>query len=512
MKRGSAPTGPTRSRGSIALWASVLVSVGGASFGCASSPGHASAPPSPAAIEPAALGGEPRTLPNGLKLVVSPARDGVFSAGLLIGGGPLDDPAALPGLTELALQAALLGTEGDPDGLRPTERALNAGGALHTVADGRVFGWVVRAPVSGAGPMLELLHDLATAPTFPASRFDILVALVREQVATDGLGGTATGIAVAIGTALGLGRAVPLGPTAEMLERVNREDILRHFTHMARPDRAVLVIRSPPGFDLPEEAMAAFAAWERGAVAQGAPPTEISTPCLPLGQTLHRIASSDAAKTRSIALVATPAPSVGDPERGALDSLASWLTVRPGGPIERVVGPDEALRARPWILDVGWGGGRGVAALLSAAGGDNAEAAKHLHGISELLAAQAATAVLTPDEARAAHRAVSGRQRLELQAPLTGLVAEATRALYSVRDVSPDPEAIHQMAARWLAPHRQSLVVIGFADLSTDTEERVRETVWDASGHPTTGAAPARCVPLDLLRPHKPVDSAGPPR
>lgn len=458
------------------------------------------------------MGGTTRVLPSGLKVMVSPARDGVFSAGLLIGGGPLDDPPALPGLTELALQAALLGTEGDPDGLQPTERALAAGGALHTVADGRVFGWLVRAPLSGAGSMLELLHDLATAPTFPSSRFDILVALVREQVATDGLGGTGTGIAVAIGAALGLGRAVPLGPTAEMLERVNREEVLRHFKRMARPDRAVLVIRAPPGFELPAEAMEAFEGWQRSASPQAAGPAEISAPCLPLGQTLHRVVSEGAAKTRSIALVATPAPSVGDPERGALDSLASWLAARPDGPLERLVGPDEALRARPWILDIGWGRGRGVAVLLSAAGGDNDQAALHLHGISELLAAQAATAVLTPDEAADAHRAVTGRQRLELEAPLTGLVAEGTRALYEVRESTPDPESIHAMAARWLAPHRQSLVVIGFADLSTDADERVREAVWDAAGHPIQGAQPARCVPLDLLRQHKPVDSAGPPR
>jgi hypothetical protein len=502
----------TRASASTAIRLVALWALASATVGCASSLGHGSAPPSPASIGPAATAGELRVLPNGLKLLVSPARDGVFSAGLLIGGGPLDDPPALPGLTELALQAALLGTEGDPDGVQPTERALGAGGSLHTVADGRVFGWVVRAPAPAAGAMLGLLHDLATAPTLPASRFDILVALVREQVATDGLGGTGTGIAVAIGTALGLGRAVPLGPTLEMLERVNREEVLRHFTRMARPDRAILVVRVPPGLELPAESMAAFASWERNAAAQSLEPAGSSAPCLPLGQTLHRIVTSDAAKTRSIALVAVPAPSVGDPERAALDSLAVWLAARPGGPIERLVGPDEALRARPWILDVGWGRGRGVAVLLSAAGGDNDQAAQHLRGISELLAAQAAAVVLTPDQAVDAHRAVTGRQRLELQAPLTGLVAEGTRALYSVAATSPSVESIHRMAARWLAPHRQSLVVIGFADLSTDDEEHVREAVWDQAGQPIEGATPVRCVPLDLLRDEKPVDSAGPPR
>jgi hypothetical protein len=356
--------------------------------------GRSGAAPAVAAIAPPSPALRARTLASGLRVVEWSGAEDVFSAALLVGAGPLDDPADLPGLTELALHAATLGTEADPDDTRPAARALALGGALHTVADGRVVGWVARGPRSAAPQLLELLRDLAAAPSLPASRFELLVAMAREQVETEGLGATGTGIAVAVGTALGLGRPVPLAPTAAMLERVHREDVLRHWRRIARPERAILVMRMPAGVAVAEEVDRVFGAW----VADAPLPDEI-TPCLPLGQTLHRIATSDAAKTRSVALVATAAPGVGDPERGALEALAAWLSERPGGPIERLVGIDEATRARPWILDVGWGGGRGVAVVLSASGGDNADAASNLRGIAELFASQAEGPGLSGDDA-----------------------------------------------------------------------------------------------------------------
>jgi predicted Zn-dependent peptidase len=469
--------------------------------------GRSGAAPAVAAIAPPSPALRARTLASGLRVVEWSGAEDVFSAALLVGAGPLDDPADLPGLTELGLHAATLGTEADPDDTRPAARALALGGALHTVADGRVVGWVARGPRSAAPQLLELLRDLAAAPSLPASRFELLVAMAREQVETEGLGATGTGIAVAVGTALGLGRPVPLAPTAAMLERVHREDVLRHWRRIARPERAILVMRMPAGVAVAEEVDRVFGAW----VADAPLPDEI-TPCLPLGQTLHRIATSDAAKTRSVALVATAAPGVGDPERGALEALAAWLSERPGGPIERLVGIDEATRARPWILDVGWGGGRGVAVVLSASGGDNADAASNLRGIAELFASQAEGPGLSGDDASAARRAVAGQARVELAAPLTGLIALGTRQLYRVRDAAPEPADIQAMAARWLAPHRQTLVVVGFADLSTDPAETVREAVWTETGEHTSGPAPARCVPLDVLQGHNPVDSTAQPR
>ncbi|MCB9788717.1 MAG: hypothetical protein H6744_18725 [Deltaproteobacteria bacterium] len=475
--------------------------------GCASTLPRPGSPPAPPQLELRALAPVTHELASGLTVVESPSRDGTFSAALLFGGGPLDDPADMPGLTELAVQAALLGTDHDPDDARPASRALAVGGELHSVADGRVFGWLVRGPAASAAPLLGLLLDLASVPSLPASRFDILVAKTREQVREEGLGSTGTGIAVAAGTALGLGRALPLAPTEAMLERVHREDVLRHWRRVARPERGALVLRMPAGHAVPADADAAYAGWQ-----VPGPAMEEVEPCLPLGQTLHRIASPDAARTRSVALVAAAAPGLGDPERDAVESLQTWLSRRPDGPIERVVGPEEAFRSHPWLLDLGWGGGAGVSVLLTAVGGENAEVAVRLRGITDLLAAQAAGEVLTDEEAAAAHRALVGQERLQTQTPLLGMLLLGVRALYHPVAKAPAPEAIHQMAARWLAPHRLTLVVDGFADLSLDEDEHAHETVWDTGGERVSGPAPARCVPLPVVRDQKPVDSVTPRR
>jgi hypothetical protein len=281
--------------------------------------------PTPRAVErspePPALGPAPApappptvtTLPSGLRVVSYPARDGVFAAALVVGGGPLDDPRGMEGLTGFTAEAALLATTEDPDReTRPERRALTLGGRVDVVHDGVMVGWRVEGPATSRGPLLRLLRDVAIHPDFPATRVQARAEMLREQREQVRTRTLADGRAWAIALALGIGRPLGGAPADATLARVNREDVARHHARLFQPDRAVIVTEGASA----DVVAQVFRDWTPRA---GAAPLPDAVEACPAGRVFQ--GWLPAPERDAAVFVALPVPGPSDPLRPALDEL-----------------------------------------------------------------------------------------------------------------------------------------------------------------------------------------------
>lgn len=131
----------------------------------------------PSAIRPVA--GLPRpydfpsfersTLTNGLRVVTvdMPGRP-LVSGSLVFSIGAVDEPAGAGGATVLAARALSEGTE-RYDALALTEATERLGASLHAEAGWDALSISVEVAASRLEPALELLAEMASRPTFPAS-------------------------------------------------------------------------------------------------------------------------------------------------------------------------------------------------------------------------------------------------------------------------------------------------------------------------------------------------------
>ncbi len=466
-------------------WPLLLCSIG---LACAAS-GRPAAPPSPA---PPAVGplDEPERIrtPGGLHVVMlpAPASDSAFSAALLFAAGPLDDPAAHPGLTAIVADAALLGTAGDPDRDRPPpERALAAGALLEPIASGGVVGWGVVGAAGDADRLVTLLADVARRPTFPATRLDAQLEMTREALEADGRSEVRRALAVALGVALGLARPLGLAPDPRTLGGLHREEIVRHHRRVVRADRGVLVLRGGPA-GLADRLPEALTEWR-----DEAPAPKGQRVCPPTRRTAHVVVAPEPG-ARLLTLVTVAAPGPGAPGRAALEAALAWAGGSPAGPIERLVGPERARQARPELVDLGPGPEGGVSVLLMGVADEARPALLDLLKVVEWLdhpgAGEAGAAL---DEGRLSWW---GARAAEREDPVRALVTAGTRLLYGAPPAAtPSRDDVAQAldAPGW----RRGLVVtgVGHPRLAEVLGTLAPVTLWSDDGAVIGGAPPPAC-------------------
>ena len=281
----------------LELWLAISV----VTAGCATAP--PTLPQAPVPLETGAT--EPLKVSqsaSGLKVVEDPSAPGQFMAGLLFRGGPINDPADLPGLTEWVVDAALLGTQGrDPSTESPHQRALALGGTIEAVATGAVVGWLIAGPSERSGELLELLFEVATRPSFPATRTSMAVTRNRDGLEAKGDALVERAIAIALGQAIGLGRPLYMGPTRGMFERVTLAHTERHWRRIVQPEWGALVVL---GANAPDSAKlnGLQREWPSAPAQDDEPPST----CVPQGRTAHLMVTPGSFGEHTIALWGDP--------------------------------------------------------------------------------------------------------------------------------------------------------------------------------------------------------------
>jgi zinc protease len=107
-------------------------------------------------------------LPNGVTVVVA-RRPGVplVAVRLVVAAGSALDPSRGEGLAHLAVQTARRGTKGRT-GREIDDLAESLGAELGAAADEDASWFGLSAPAESLAPLLDLVVDVATGPTFPA--------------------------------------------------------------------------------------------------------------------------------------------------------------------------------------------------------------------------------------------------------------------------------------------------------------------------------------------------------
>ncbi|MBX2973300.1 MAG: insulinase family protein [Flavobacteriales bacterium] len=111
------------------------------------------------------------------------------------------------------------------------------GASLHTGNDG-LFASVLKKNLA---PLMDVVREVVTAPTFPQSELD--GALTRANSAVQQRKEDPEGIAEAVGRSVTFGRAHPYGEvtTAKTLAKVDRAMLAAYHRHFFRPEKGYLV-------------------------------------------------------------------------------------------------------------------------------------------------------------------------------------------------------------------------------------------------------------------------------
>ena len=435
------------------------------------------------------------TLDNGLRLVRATGDPSLVTMALLVAGGPISDPRDLPGLTDALATAALLGTSGDRGPEWPPARTLlDHGATVLPVSDGKLVGWVASGPSSAMDALLRTLTDLAMGPTFPAVQLDNRLEIMREEADAAGDEDFHRALSVVVGVALGLARPLPLAVRADTVTDYHRERLLRHWSALFRPERAVLVLVGGPS-DTNLHAMASrqLAGWSRSE----SPGGRVSV-CAPKRLTSHVILAPDASTERVQAFLALQAPGPGDARRAATEALVGALNTVPGGAVAGVVGNGRAERTRLRLLDLGPDGGTGASVLLAVTSGPAATALTDLYGLVRLLS----DVVHTPPDTTEAEAVRQTEMARAADHPLSHAIGLGAAALYRpTRDSRADetPSGPSRQTAVGAADvfqgHRIAVAGVGPVALGEVLGRIGPVTVWNGAGAPIAGAQPPRCRP-----------------
>ena len=205
-------------------------------------------------------------LANGLRLIVAdvPGRP-LVSATLVIRSGAADEPAGVAGISVLAARALSEGTARH-DAIALVEASERLGASLHAEAGWDAGSASVDVPVERLEPALELLAEMVSEPTFPASEIERL----RDERLNDILQARADprrrveeAFIDTIYTAESPYHR-PSGGVRETVERLDRDAVLAAHARGFDPARMALVVAGElRGHDVPAIADRLFGAWTR---------------------------------------------------------------------------------------------------------------------------------------------------------------------------------------------------------------------------------------------------------
>ena len=236
---------------------------------------------------------ERRTLPNGMQLVVAPARKLPLATALLIfDAGASADPGGKEGLAVLTARALMEGTA-TMDGAELTERAERLGASLDASA-----GWdsaIVRltAMSSRLPTALGLVGEILRAPAFPEREVERLKSERLAEILQ--VRAEPRGLADEMFDHFAYDKrsryALPSGGTARSVGSLGRTAIAEFFAARYRPAGATLVIAGDLTADEGERlATEAFGAWTGSAPA----PAMIVDAARQKNRAVHIVAKSDA--------------------------------------------------------------------------------------------------------------------------------------------------------------------------------------------------------------------------
>ncbi|MBI1845557.1 MAG: insulinase family protein [Candidatus Rokubacteria bacterium] len=182
-------------------------------------------------------------LANGVTVLVREERgSGVVAAGLHVRMAPGDETTEMAGITNLLQRAMLRGTARRP-AQRIVEAAEEIGGGVDASGD------AVSAEIAGTAlarhweALLELIAEIAQTPSLPGNEIDKERRLALSRLQSRGDSPQAAALDRLRAELYGAHPygAPPLG-RREVLERLTRDDLVRHHAALYRPDRLVLAM------------------------------------------------------------------------------------------------------------------------------------------------------------------------------------------------------------------------------------------------------------------------------
>lgn len=217
-----------------------------------------------------------KTLANGLGIVlIEDQRLPLISFRLAFRSGDANDPADLPGLTDMMSHLLSEGTETRTS--RQIAEEIERLGATLSVGSNSDFTTIAASSLSiYVDEILELIADVTLRSSFPQNEVDLArdntkQLLIQQRAQPSFLASERMAKVL-----FGEHPYANISPTADMLDRLNREDLLSFRRSTFVPNNAVLIIIG----DFESAAILArvedlFAQWPTGSVAQ--PPS----PALP---------------------------------------------------------------------------------------------------------------------------------------------------------------------------------------------------------------------------------------
>jgi zinc protease len=241
-----------------------------------------------ATVAPAPAGQVARTrLPNGLTVVVreNPAAP-VAALTLFLGAGSRDESAATSGVSTLLGRVLIKGTHSRP-ALALAQAAEDAGGALESATDQEYSELRTRGLARHWRTLLDLLHDVATAPAFAPDEIERERETLLAQIR--GLEDQPFQVANRLLSRALFGEhpyGLPVAGSPDTVRRLSRDDLVRHFEASTDPERMVLAISGQvAAADVLDEVARVFGDLPRRGAAPSFPPPPARPATPRLGET-----------------------------------------------------------------------------------------------------------------------------------------------------------------------------------------------------------------------------------
>jgi zinc protease len=222
---------------------------------------------------PPPLGPRPLNIPepaetslgNGLKIVlVEDRRLPLISFRLAVRSGDANDPANLPGLTDMLTGLLTEGTETRTS--RQLAEEIERLGAVLNVGSSSDFTTVAASSLSiFAEEILELMADVVLRPTFPQNEIDLTRENTKQMLIQQRAQPTFLVSERLSKVMFGAHPYARVSPTEEMLDAMTRDDLLNFRKTLFIPNNAVFVVVG----DFDREAIIArieqlFGDWKQG--------------------------------------------------------------------------------------------------------------------------------------------------------------------------------------------------------------------------------------------------------
>jgi zinc protease len=234
----------------------------------------------PAPLPPRALNlplSEETTLSNGLRvIVVEQRRLPLVSFRLAFRTGDASDPTEMPGLTDIMTDMLTEGTESHTS-RQIAEESARYGASLSAGAASDFLTVAASSLSTYADRVLELLAEVTLRPTFPEGELALAKANAQQNLIAQRAQPSFLASEAVARVLFGAHPYAVVAPTAESIESLTRDALVRHHRALLIPNNAILLVVG----DVSREHFVAraeelFGGWAAGEVAEPcfpAPPT-----------------------------------------------------------------------------------------------------------------------------------------------------------------------------------------------------------------------------------------------